>query len=243
MNDQIMQQEQASQSSGEFNLEEFLKAGVHFGHKTSKWNPAMKKYIYGTKDAIHIIDLEKTAEGLKQALDFITRVTSQGGTIMFIGTKKQAAEPVKQAAIKCNMPYVVNRWIGGTFTNFNTINSQIKKLKDLEKRKEQGDLVKYTKREQMLFDEEMKRLNNLMGGIKDLNKLPDAILVVDLIKDILPIREAKKRNVKVVGIADTNTDPVLVDYPIPANDDAISSVTLIFNIIADAINKAGAPKQ
>lgn len=242
MNDQNTQQEQERElpQISEFNLEEFLKAGVHFGHKTSKWNPAMKKYIYGVKDTIHIIDLEKTAEQLKSALEYISQTVMNGGVIMFIGTKKQAAEPVKNAALKCNMPYVINRWIGGTFTNFNTINSQIKKLKDLEKQKEQGELAKYTKREQMKFDEEIQRLNTLMGGIKELSKLPDAIFIVDLIKDILPIKEAKKKNVTVVGLTDTNTNPNLADYPIPANDGAISSINLLLNITADAINKVKA---
>lgn len=244
MNDQITNEQVNEKESvtfaGNFNLEDFFKAGVHFGHKTSKWNPAMKKYIYGTKDTIHIIDLEKTSECLEQASRFITDVISKNGVIMFIGTKKQAAEPVKQVALKCNMPYVINRWIGGTFTNFNTIHSQIKKMKDLEKQKEQGGLAKYTKREQMLFDEEIERLNTLMGGIKDLDRLPEAIFVVDLIKDILPVREAKKRDIKTIGFADTNTDPNSVDFPIPANDDAISSITLLLNIIADIINKAKA---
>lgn len=244
MNDQITNEQVNEKESttfvGSFNLENFFKAGVHFGHKTSKWNPAMKKYIYGTKDTIHIIDLEKTSECLERASRFITDVISKNGIIMFIGTKKQAAEPVKQAALKCDMPYVINRWIGGTFTNFNTIHSQIKKMKDLEKQKEQGELVKYTKREQMLFDEEIKRLNTLMGGIKDLDRLPDAIFVIDLIKDILSVKEAKKRDVKTIGFADTNTDPNSVDFPIPANDDAISSITLLLSIITDTINKAKA---
>lgn len=245
MNDQITQQESQEKvvrQIGDFNLEEFLKAGVHFGHKTSKWNPAMKKYIFGSKDGIHIIDLEKTVECLKQALDFAGKVISAGGVIMMIGTKKQAAQPIKEAAEKCAMPYVVNRWIGGTFTNFNTINSQIKKLKDLEKQQEQGELSKYTKREQMLFAEEIERINTLMGGIKELNKLPEAIFVVDLIKDLLSIKEAKKRNIKIIGLADTNTDPTLVDYPIPANDDAISAITLFANIVSDHINKVKVSK-
>lgn len=242
MNEPSIQQEQEQElpKINDFDLEEFLKAGVHFGHKTSKWNPAMKKYIYGAKDTIHIIDLEKTAEQLKSVLEYISRTIMNGGVIMLIGTKKQAAEPVKTAALKCEMPYVINRWIGGTFTNFNTINSQIKKLKDLEKQQEQGELAKYTKREQMKFGEEIQRLNTLMGGIKELSKLPDAIFVVDLIKDILPIKESKKKNVTVIGLADTNTNPNLADYPIPANDDAISSITLFLNIVADTINKAKA---
>lgn len=240
MNDQSTQQEQEKElpQISEFNLEEFFKAGVHFGHKTSKWNPAMKKYIYGTKDTIHIIDLEKTSECLEQASRFITDIISKNGTVMLIGTKKQAAEPVKEAALKCDMPYVINRWIGGTFTNFDTIHSQIKKLKDLEKQKEQGELSKYTKREQMIFDEEIERLNTLMGGIKNLDRLPEAIFVVDLIKDILPVKESKKRGIKTIGLADTNTHPDSVDFPIPANDDAISSITLLLNIIADTINEA-----
>lgn len=233
-------QEEKQAKAGLFNLEDFFKAGVHFGHKTSKWNPAMKKYIYGSKDGIHIIDLEKTSESLSAALEFIKGIVRQGGTIVMIGTKKQVVEPVKQAALACGMPYVVKRWIGGTFTNFHTINTQIKHLKDLEKQRESGELSKYTKWEQVKFGEEIERLNNLMGGIKDLDKMPEAIFVVDLIKDSLPVREAKRKDIKVVGLADTNTDPALIDYPIPANDDAISSVTLLLNIVAGAINEAKA---
>lgn len=221
-----------------FDLNEFFKAGVHFGHKTSKWNPAMKKNIHSSKDSIHIIDLEKTAEYLKEALGFVKKIVENDGVIVLIGTKKQSAQVVKDAAIKCNMPYVVDRWIGGTFTNFDTIHSQIKKMKSLEKQKEDGELSKYTKKEQMKIGEEIERLNRLMGGIKGLEKLPEAIFVVDLVKDLLPIKEAKKKDIKVVGLADTNTDPKLIDYPIPANDDAISSITLLLNIVADAINEA-----
>ena len=218
--------------------EEMTRAGVHFGHRTSKIHPKMKPYLYGVRNAVHIIDLEKTAEKLKEALGFIQELISARKTLLLVGTKIQVKGLVKEAAQDCNLPYVVERWLGGTFTNFEVIKKRIEYFKDLEKKKTEGELEKYPKTERAKIDRELRNLELKFGGIKNLEKLPDAILILDIKKDVAAVKEAKMKGIKVIGIADTNVDPTLADFPIPANDDAISSVKYILDKVKEAILKA-----
>lgn len=222
----------------EINMMEMLKAGVHFGHKKSKLNPKMKPFVYGLHSGINIIDLAKTQELLERALDFIKEIISKKGTILFVGTACQAKNIVKEAAIKCAMPYVANRWIGGTFTNFNEILKSTNNLKSLELKKKRGDFQKYTKKEGLKFGKVIEKLQKLVGGIKEMNTLPQAIFVVSSTHDKLAIKEAKKVGIPVIALVDTDADPTLVDHVIPANDDAVSSIKMMVDIVAEAINKA-----
>jgi small subunit ribosomal protein S2 len=222
--------------------EEMAQAGLHFGHKTSKINPKMKPYLCGTRNSISIIDLEKTTEKMKEALDFIQDIVSEGKTLILVGTKVQVKELLKNTAEECGLPYVSERWLGGTFTNFETIKKRIDYFKDLESKRNSGELEKYTKKEKAIFDREIKGLQMRFGGIKTLTRVPEAIFIADMKKDILAIREAKIKGVKVIGIADSNVDPNLADYPIPANDDAITSLKYILEKVKEAILNAK-PKE
>lgn len=222
----------------EVDIKQLLEAGVHFGHKTSRWHPKMAPYIHSKRQDSHIIDLTKTVEGLDKALPFLTKVAASGKQVLFVGTKKQAKDAVKLAAEKVNQPYVVERWIGGMLTNVATVNQQVKKLKDLEKRMESGDLEKrYSKLEVQRFGEEIAELNVKYGGIKNLNGRPGAIVVTDVLVDDGAIKEAKVLGIPVVAIVDTNADPSLVDYVIPGNDDAIKGTTLLLDYFAAAVNE------
>jgi small subunit ribosomal protein S2 len=218
------------------NLMEMLKAGVHFGHKTSLWNPKMASYIYTQRNNIHILDLEKTKQKLSLALNYAKEVTSRGGTVLFVGTKRQAKDEVRKAAEACNMPYVVTRWLGGTFTNFRTIQKTIKKMERMEKMIETGEIKKYTKKEQLMIAREVEKMKTFFSGIKDMKKLPDAIFVLDTKYDHIPVEEARQSKVKVIGLVDTNSDPTKIDYMIPSNDDAIKVINYMCNVMADAIN-------
>jgi small subunit ribosomal protein S2 len=219
-------------------LEEMAQAGLHFGHRTSRVHPKIKPYLYGVRNTIHLFDLEKTKEKLKEALKFIQEIIAENKTLLIIGTKVQVKDLVKKTAEEYGLPYVNERWLGGTFTNFDTIKKRIDYYKDLERKRKEGELEKYTKKEKAKFDQELKNLEIKFGGIKNLERLPDAILVLDLRKDAFSVKEAKMKGVKIVGIADTNVDPTLADYPIPANDDAISSVKYILEKVAGAIKKS-----
>lgn len=219
----------------EINIEELLKAGVHFGHQTSRWHPKMKPFIFTVKNKVHIIDLEKTQAKLAEALSFVEKLVSEGKSIMFLGTKKQAKETIEKAAKETEMPYVSERWLGGTFTNFSSIRNLAKKLTRLKKEKETGALKKYTKKEQLDFEKETTRLNRLVGGIETMDKLPEAIFVVGAREEDIAILEAAKKKVPVIALVDTNVDPTLIDYPIPANDDATKSIELIVNLIKEAV--------
>ncbi len=216
---------------------EMLKAGVHFGHKTTKWNPKMAQYIFGVRNGIHIIDLERTISGLNSALAFVNKIASSGGVMAFIGTKKQVRGLIKESAVKIGMPYVAERWIGGLFTNFEVISRQIKLLDQLEKDRDTGKFDKYTKKEQLNLIRKIKKLIQKFGGIRTLKKAPEAIFVADINVDRIAVDEARKKNVPIIAIVDTDTDPSLVNYPIPANDDAISSVKLIVEKIANEFIK------
>lgn len=218
--------------------EEMAKAGLHFGHRTSRVHPKMKPFLFGVRNGVHLIDLEKTAEKLKEALDFIRQLISEEKILLLTGTKVQMKELVKSAAKDCNLPYVAERWLGGTFTNFETIKKRIDYFKDMEKKKAEGEFEKYTKKERIEIDKELRDLETKVGGIKELTKLPDAIFVLDMKKDRLAVKEAKSKGVKVIALCDTNCDPSLADYPIPANDDAISSVKYILDKVKETILSA-----
>jgi small subunit ribosomal protein S2 len=217
-------------------IKDLFEAGVHFGHKTSHWNPKMAPYIHSKRQESHIINLEKTIQGLEVALPFLTRVVANGKQVLFVGTKKHTKDIIRQTAIDSKQPYMTERWLGGTLTNVATVTQQIKKLKDLEKRMATGDLEKrYSKLEVQRFQEEIDDLNTKYGGIKDLNGKPGVLLVIDVIGDANAIKEAKTLGIPVVAIVDTNADPTLIDYVIPGNDDAIKGVQLILDYVSSAI--------
>jgi small subunit ribosomal protein S2 len=219
-------------------IKALFESGVHFGHKTSHWNPKMAPYIHSKRQEIHIIDLEKTVKGLEVALPFLSRVVANGKQVLFVGTKKHTKDIIKQAAITSKQPYMTERWLGGTLTNVATVTQQIKKLKDLEKRMASGDLEKrYSKLEVQRFQEEIDDLNIKYGGIKELNGKPGALLIIDVIGDTNAIKEAKTLGIPVVAIVDTNADPTLIDYVIPGNDDAIKGVQLILDYVSVAITE------
>jgi small subunit ribosomal protein S2 len=217
------------------NAEEMQTAGLHFGHRVSRLHPKMKQYVSGVKNNVHIIDLEKTGKEFEKALAFIKKVADEGKVILFVGTKIQAKALVKNAAELSGMPYVVERWLGGTFTNFETIAKRVAYFLDLEKKKATGELEKYTKKERSLFDKELEILRKKFEGIRNLSKLPDAVLILDVKKDATAVREAKKKGIKIIGVVDTNIDPTIIDYPIPANDDAISSIKYVLEKISEVI--------
>lgn len=225
-------------------IKALLEAGVHFGHKTSRWHPKMAPYIHSKRQDSHIIDLTKTVEGLEKALPFLTKVAASGKQVLFVGTKKQVKDAVRTAAQSINQPFVTERWVGGMLTNVNTVTQQIKKLKDLEKRMAGGDLEnRYNKLEVQRFQEEIDELNVKYGGIKDLNGIPGAIVVTDIITDANAVKEAKTLGIPVVAIVDTNANPDLIDYVVPGNDDAIKGVQALLDyFIAATAEGAGATK-
>ena len=219
-------------------LDDMAKAGVHLGHHTSKWNPKMREYIYGSKNSIHIIDLNITKEKLEIALDFIYETVASGKDILFVSTKKQAIPVVKSIAEETGMPYMVRRWVGGIFTNFKTVGKRVKQLIVLEEKLQANELKSYTKKERKVFADKVEKGNKIFAGIKDLKSLPGAIFVEDVIKDSLAIKEAKDLNIPVIALSDTNANPELVNYAIPANDDAVSSIKYIYDLVAKVILEA-----
>lgn len=216
---------------------DLLQAGAHFGHQSSKWHPKMKKHLFGAKNGIHIIDLEQTRTLLESALSYAKKTALRGGTILFVGTKKQAMASVKAAAEACSMPYVSNRWLGGTLTNFTIVAQQIRKYKDLKRRQEKGELAKYTKFEQLKLNEEIALLEVKFGGVQDLNRIPDAIFILDIRKDKTALDEALRRGIKVIALCDSNVNPTEIDFPIPCNDDAAKTIKLMADLMAQAINE------
>ncbi len=223
---------------GNLKTEEMAEAGLHFGHRTSKVHPKMKPYIEGVRNTIHILNLEKTKEEFEKTLKYLQETVSEGKLVLFVGTKIQFKQIIKDAAEEMGMPYIAGRWLGGTFTNFNTLKKRIEYFKELESKKSKGELEKYTKKERADMDKELKDLEIKFGGVKNMAGLPEAIFVLDMKKDFLAIKEAKTKGVKVIGIADTNADPSLADYIIPANDDAISSVRFILDKVKEAVVKS-----
>ena len=224
-------------------MKKLLEAGVHFGHQTRRWNPKMKKYIYGARNSVHIIDLTQTVTAIEVAYKALKEIVDNGGKVLFVGTKKQCQEAVEAEALRSGSFYITNRWLGGTLTNFKTIQTRIRFLKELERRDEEGELDLLPKQEAAQLRKEKEKLNKNLAGIKEMRKAPNALFVVDPHNEKIAILEAKKLNIPVFAIVDTNTDPELIDYPIPANDDAIRSVALILAVIADAVveSKGGLP--
>lgn len=217
-------------------IKKLLEAGAHFGHKTSRWHPKMSQYIHSKRGGSHIIDLTKTVESLDTALQFLTEISAAGKQVLFVGTKRQAQDIVKQAAEATNMPFVVNRWLGGMLTNWNTIGGRVKHLKSLEERMGNGELAnKYGKLEVQRFQEEINEMNHIYGGIKDMNSRVGAVFVVDITHDVNAVREATKMGIPVVAIVDTNADPSAVKYPIPCNDDAIKAIQLVVGYVQQAV--------
>ncbi len=219
-------------------LEELLASGAHFGHLTRRWNPKMKPYIFMEKNGIHIIDLKKTQKALDRALDAVRQVVSEGYDVLLVGTKVQAKEIIAAEAKRCNQFFVSHRWLGGMLTNFSTIKKSIKHYKNLEKMSSDGTYEKISKKERLMIDREKEKLYQVLGGVEDMKRLPGIVFVVDIKKEHIAVKEAHKMNIPVVAIVDTNTDPTEVDYPIPANDDAAKSISLITSKIADVILEA-----
>lgn len=216
-------------------LKSLLEAGVHFGHETKRWNPKMKKFIFGEKNGIYIIDLEKTQDAILKATGFLRTLSANGSYILFIGTKKQAQDIIKEEASRCGMFYVNQRWLGGMLTNFQTIKKSIRRLEEIERLKEDGTLAKLSKKEASKLNKEMFKLNKNLEGVRAMDKLPKAIFLVDAKKEDIAVKEARVLKIPVVALVDTNSDPDVINYPIPGNDDAIRSIKLITSIVADAI--------
>ncbi|MFA6349812.1 MAG: 30S ribosomal protein S2 [Candidatus Omnitrophota bacterium] len=216
-------------------IKQLLEAGVHFGHKSSRWNPKMKKFIFGERSGIYIVDLEKTEECVNKARDYLLDITSKGEMVLFVGTKKQAQEVIKQEAMRSGMYYVSERWPGGLLTNFATVKKSINRLKDIEKMREDGTFQKLTKKEVARLEKELFKLNRNFSGIVPMERMPGAMFVIDAKKEMTAVKEAKKLAIPIVALVDTNSDPDIVNYPIPGNDDAIKSIKLITSTIAEAI--------
>ena len=220
---------------GEIALKDLLEAGVHFGHQTKRWNPKMKPYIFMEKNGIHIIDLRKTLAAVDRASDMIRQLASEGKTVLLLGTKTQAKSAVKEEAERCGMPYVTERWLGGTLTNFGTIRKSLGKLEYLESLEAEGKMDQFNKKEALRMGKEKEKLIRALGGIRNMDKLPALMFVVDTTKEYNAVREARKLNIPIVALIDTNADPDDVDHPIPANDDAMRAIRLFSKAVADAV--------
>lgn len=216
-------------------MKELLEAGVHFGHQSKRWNPKMKRYIFAARNDIHVIDLHKSIPLIEVAYEFLRSTVANNGNILFIGTKKQATEAIEEEAKRCNMFFINQRWLGGTLTNFKTLKKNIARLKEIELWKVDGTMDKLPKKEVICIDREYRKLMRALDGIREMANLPAAVFIVDTIKEETALKEARKLGIPIVAIVDTNTDPDLVDYPIPGNDDAIRSVKLLTRIVADAV--------
>jgi small subunit ribosomal protein S2 len=216
-------------------MKQLLEAGVHFGHQTRRWNPKMAKYIFTERNGIYIIDLQKTVKMMEEAYNFVRELAAQGGNLLFVGTKKQAQDAVREEAERCGMFYVNHRWLGGTLTNFQTIRKRIERLHQLEEMEQDGTFDVLPKKEVVLLRKEKARLEKFLGGIKQMKKLPDAVFIIDPRKERIAVAEARKLNIPIVAIVDTNCDPDEVDYVIPGNDDAIRAVRLFTSKMADAV--------
>jgi len=220
--------------SSVINMKEMLEAGAHYGHQCRRWNPKMRPYIFGSRDGVHIIDLQKTSDCLRKAFDFIEKIASKGGKVLFVGTKKQARDLIAQEAERCGMFYINHRWLGGSLTNYSTIKQSIQRLKSLEKMAEDGTFDKLTKKEVLSLEHSKFKLDRNLGGIKELRGQPDVVFVVDANKEQIAIKEAVKLGIPVVALADTNADPDGVDFVIPGNDDSLKSLQLFIKTIAEA---------
>ncbi len=216
-------------------MKELLETGVHFGHRTPKWNPRMAPYIFTQRNGIHIIDLQQTIVNLNQYFDLIRDLIAKGGTVLFVGTKRQAQETVAEHAARCNMAYVNHRWLGGTLTNWRTIRDRIDTLKKLEKRRDAGEFSLLTKKEGLVLERKIEKLQLRLGGIREMKRLPDLLIIVDTIREATAVKEANILGIPVLALADTNSDPTSIDYIIPANDDAVRAITLLVKTFADAV--------
>jgi small subunit ribosomal protein S2 len=225
-------------------LLELLKSGAHFGHKSSRWNPKMKPYIFAVRNDIHILDLEKTKKSLIKAVNFASGVASTGGSILFVGTKRQSRSIVEAAAKTAGMPYITVRWLGGTFTNFKTIQKTIRKMEKLQELKDSGELeTRYTKKERLLIEREVEKMSKLFAGMKDLKRLPEAIFIADINYDDIALKESLKSKVPIIGVVDSNSNPEGIAYPIPCNDDATKAIELVANVMAEAILEGRSKQQ
>ncbi|GAB4328853.1 MAG: 30S ribosomal protein S2 [Dehalococcoidia bacterium] len=224
-------------------MKQLLEAGVHFGHQTRRWNPKMRPFIFTERNGIHIIDLQQTVTRLEDAINFVRDVVAGGGEVLFVGTKKQARDTIQQEAERAGLPYVNNRWLGGTLTNFRTIQSRIRYLRDLEARTERGEFARRHKKEQLDIANEIERLNRYFGGIKNMDRLPQAVFIVDTVKEAIAVAECNRLNIPIVALVDTNCDPEPISYPIPSNDDAIRAIKLILGKIADAAIEGRAARE
>ncbi|HUP85870.1 MAG TPA: 30S ribosomal protein S2, partial [Acidimicrobiales bacterium] len=218
-------------------MRQLLEAGVHFGHQTRRWNPKMKRYIFGERNGIYILDLNQTLSGIEQAYIYVRDLVAGGGTILFIGTKKQTQDPISRYADECGMPYINERWLGGMLTNFNTISGRVKKLQELERMRAVGDFEAMPKKEALMLTRELEKLQRNLGGIRNMGKLPDAVFIIDTKKEHIGVTEANKLGLPIVAVVDTNCDPDLIDYVIPGNDDAIRAGSLLCRVIADAVKE------
>lgn len=215
-------------------MKTLLESGVHFGHQTRRWNPKMRPFIFTERNGIHIIDLQQTVRRLDEATEKVKHLAAGGGALLFVGTKKQAQDAIREEATRAGMPYVNQRWLGGTLTNFQTIQTRIRRLEELEQRKTAGDFERLPKKEATRLEEQIARLNRLLGGVRNLSRLPDAVFVVDPAREYIAIAEARRLEIPIIAMVDTNCDPTIIDFPIPANDDAIRAIRLVTSRMADA---------
>ena len=218
-------------------MKQLLEAGVHFGHQTRRWNPKMRRFIFGERNGIYIIDLNQTLERISTAYTFVRNLAADGGIILFVGTKKQTQDPIADAARKCGMPYINERWLGGMLTNFSTISARVKKMQEYERMKEAGDFEAMPKKEALILSRELEKLQRNLGGIRNLPRLPDAVFIIDTKKEHIAVTEANKLGLPIVAVVDTNCDPDVIQYVIPGNDDAIRAGTLMCRVISDAVEE------
>lgn len=218
-------------------MKQLLESGMHFGHPTRRWNPKMRPYLYGSRHGIYIIDLRATLASIETSYEFVRELSARDGVVLFVGTKKQAQDPIEQAARRTGMPYVNHRWLGGMLTNFHTISSRVRKLQEYEAMAANGELEAMPKREALHYRRELDKLQRYLGGIRDMNRLPDAVFVIDTSKEHLAVTEANKLHIPVVAVVDSNCDPEVIDYPIPGNDDAIRSAALVCRVVTEAITE------
>ncbi len=215
--------------------EKLLETGAHFGHQARRWNPKMEEYIYGAQDGVHVFDLIKTKQALEEALSVLTQVSKEGKVILFVGCKKQARDKTREVAQESGCPHITERWLGGTLSNFDQIKKSLMKMEDLKEKMASGEFAKYTKKERLLIDREIARLERFFGGIKDMKKIPDLLVVIDTHKETGAVKEAKMVGIEVVGIVDSNSDPSVVDYPIPMNDDATKAIEYVLELMKEAV--------
>lgn len=215
-------------------MREMMEAGVHFGHQTKRWNPKMKQFIYGARNGIHIIDLQHSVRAFRRAYDFLVSTVAGGKPVLFVGTKKQAQEVIREEALRCGQFYVTNRWLGGTLTNFHTVKGSIERLQQIEKMATDGTYERMTKKEVIRLERERAKLEKALGGIKNMGELPGAVFIIDVVKEHIAVKEARKLEIPIIAIVDTNCDPDVIDYAIPGNDDAIRSIRLFASKVADA---------